>query len=99
VPVHRLLGGPVREKIPVYASPIPFLPTVDESAAWALSFVDSGFHAVKLKLGRGEPTDLAHAAAVVEALGELGVHWFEEPLPTDDVADSPRYAGRCGSRW
>ena len=25
-PVHRLLGGPVRAAVPVYASPIPFLP-------------------------------------------------------------------------
>ena len=111
-PVHRLLGGPVRDTIPVYASPIPFLPTVEESAARATAFLDDGFHAVKLKLGRGEATDLAHTTAVVEALGgraalhvdlncaydvqtairlghalrELGVRWFEEPLPTDDVA-------------
>lgn len=112
LPVHRLLGGPVRDSVPVYASPIPFLPTVEESVQRALSFLDDGFHAVKLKLGRGEDTDLAHATGVVEALSgrakllvdlncaydvktairlghaleELGVRWFEEPLPTDDVA-------------
>ena len=111
-PVHRLLGGPVRDAVPVYASPIPFLPTPEESAARAVSFVDGGFHAVKLKLGRGESTDLAHAEAVAGALSgraalhvdlncaydvqtairlghalrDLGVRWFEEPLPTDDVA-------------
>ncbi|WP_238015936.1 mandelate racemase/muconate lactonizing enzyme family protein [Dactylosporangium sp. AC04546] len=68
LPVHRLLGGPVRTSVPVYASPIPFLPTTAESAERALSFLDDGFHAVKLKLGRGEATDLAHAAAVAAAL-------------------------------
>jgi L-alanine-DL-glutamate epimerase-like enolase superfamily enzyme len=112
LPVHRLLGGPVRDRVPVYASPIPFLPTPDESAQRALSFLADGFTAVKLKLGRGEATDRAHAAAVVDALAgraalhvdlncaydvktairlgqaldELGVRWFEEPLATDDVA-------------
>ena len=58
-PVHRLLGGPVRTAVPVYASPIPFLPSTAQSVQRALSFVDDGFHAVKLKLGRGEATDLA----------------------------------------
>src|SRR3954452_21235527 len=68
-PVHRLLGGPVRTTVPVYASPIPFLPSTAESQERALSFVDAGFRAVKLKLGRGLDTDLAHAGAVAEALG------------------------------
>ncbi|MER7284094.1 mandelate racemase/muconate lactonizing enzyme family protein [Dactylosporangium sp. NPDC000244] len=75
LPVHRLLGGPVRDTVPVYASPIPFLPTTAESAERALSFVDAGFRAVKLKLGRGEATDLAHAEAVVDALaGRAALH-------------------------
>lgn len=74
-PVHRLLGGPVRTAVPVYASPIPFLPSTAESVQRALSFVDDGFHAVKLKLGRGEATDLAHAAAVAAALdGRAALH-------------------------
>ncbi|WP_433217693.1 mandelate racemase/muconate lactonizing enzyme family protein [Dactylosporangium sp. CS-047395] len=69
LPVHRLLGGPVRTTVPVYASPIPFLPSTVESAEHALSFVDAGFRAVKLKLGRSFDTDVAHAAAVAAALG------------------------------
>jgi D-arabinonate dehydratase/D-galactarolactone cycloisomerase len=67
-PVHRLLGGPVRTTVPVYASPIPFLPSLTESAERALSFVEQGFKAVKLKLGRGFETDMAHAGAVAAAL-------------------------------
>ncbi|WP_327005315.1 mandelate racemase/muconate lactonizing enzyme family protein [Dactylosporangium sp. NBC_01737] len=74
-PVHRLLGGPVRTTVPVYASPIPFLPSTAQSVQTALSFVDNGFHAVKLKLGRGETTDLAHATAVADALdGRAALH-------------------------
>lgn len=69
LPVHRLLGGPVRERVPCYASPIPFLPAVEESAARAREFVAAGFRGVKLKLGRGPATDLAHAAAVRAAVG------------------------------
>ena len=111
-PVHRLLGGPVRDTVPVYASPIPFMPSVAESVERAWAFLAEGFTAIKLKLGRGEQTDLAHAEAVADAcagraalhvdlncaydvktairlgraLEPLGVRWFEEPLPTDDVA-------------
>jgi D-arabinonate dehydratase/D-galactarolactone cycloisomerase len=74
-PVHRLLGGPVRTAVPVYASPIPFLAAVQQSAERALSFVDDGFHAVKLKLGRGFDTDIAHATAVATALdGRAALH-------------------------
>ncbi|GAA4245848.1 mandelate racemase/muconate lactonizing enzyme family protein [Dactylosporangium darangshiense] len=68
LPVHRLLGGPIRNTVPVYASPVPFLPHTEQSAERALSFLQDGFRAVKLKLGRGPETDLAHAAAVAEAL-------------------------------
>ncbi|MEV0566343.1 mandelate racemase/muconate lactonizing enzyme family protein [Dactylosporangium sp. NPDC050588] len=75
LPVHRLLGGPVRDTVPVYASPIPFLPDAAESAERAHAFLDQGFRAMKLKLGRGEATDLAHASAVVDALaGRAALH-------------------------
>lgn len=67
-PIHRLLGGPVRDNILCYASPIPFLADTQESAEKAREFVASGYRAVKLKLGRGVHTDVAHAAAVREAV-------------------------------
>lgn len=69
LPVHRLLGGPHRERVAVYASPVPMLPDPAESADYARGFVDAGFDAMKLKLGRGTATDVAHAAAVREAIG------------------------------
>jgi len=68
-PVWQLLGGAYRTAIPVYASPVPFLPEPAESAAHACAFVEEGFAAVKLKVGRGVAQDVAHLAAVREALG------------------------------
>lgn len=69
LPVHRLLGGPIREWIPCYASPVPFLPTPADSAARALSFVRQGFDRIKIKLGRGVEIDADHVRAVREAVG------------------------------
>jgi L-alanine-DL-glutamate epimerase-like enolase superfamily enzyme len=69
LPVHRLLGGPVRERIRCYASPVPFLDSPEESAAKAREFTGQGFGAIKLKLGRGIDVDLAHTAAVRDAIG------------------------------
>ena len=68
-PVYELLGGPHRTSIPVYASPIPMFETVAESAEAAMVFVNRGFRAMKLKLGRGLTIDLSHALGVREAIG------------------------------
>ncbi|GAA3129385.1 mandelate racemase/muconate lactonizing enzyme family protein [Kribbella aluminosa] len=70
LPIHRLLGGPHRELVPVYASPVPMCSDPDQSARMARNFVDQGFRALKLKLGRGRNTDLAHARAVRAAIGD-----------------------------
>lgn len=69
IPVHRLLGGPHRERIAAYASPVPMLTQPEESAEYAMKFVAEGFSAIKLKLGRGIATDLEHATAVRDAIG------------------------------
>ncbi|MFE6748242.1 mandelate racemase/muconate lactonizing enzyme family protein [Kitasatospora purpeofusca] len=69
VPVHRLLGGPVRETVDCYASPVALHADPEDSARQALGFVDDGFKALKVKIGRGERTDRAHLTAVREAVG------------------------------
>ncbi|MEU9856637.1 mandelate racemase/muconate lactonizing enzyme family protein [Streptomyces sp. NPDC047974] len=69
VPVHRLLGGPIREKIDCYASPVALHADPADSARQALGFVEQGFKAFKVKIGRGERTDRAHLTAVREAVG------------------------------
>ncbi|WP_326523053.1 mandelate racemase/muconate lactonizing enzyme family protein [Sphingomonas sp.] len=66
-PLAKMLGGGVAP-VPVYASPVPFLADPAASAAKALAFLDQGYVAVKLKIGRGVATDLAHVSAVRDAL-------------------------------
>ena len=70
LPVHRLMGGPVRASIPCYASPVPLHEDVAESAQHALDYVAQGFRAIKVKIGRGARTDRAHLTAVREAVGD-----------------------------
>jgi muconate cycloisomerase len=67
VPVHRLLGGRVRDAVPV-AWPLPW-GTVEETVEQAVAAVAQGFRTVKLKVGRPGRTDLDVVAAVREALG------------------------------
>lgn len=70
LPVHRILGGPHRPSVQVYASPVPICPDPTLSAQMGRALVERGFHAIKLKLGRGLDIDIAHAAAVRGAIGE-----------------------------
>ena len=67
-PLCALLGG-TPGPLPLYVSPVPFLPTVDASAKAAQAFVAQGYKAIKLKIGRGVATDLEHIAAVRAAIG------------------------------
>ena len=75
VPVYELLGGRMRERIPlawgIYQKP------PEEMAADAISGVAAGFHAIKLKVGRALDEDLAAIRAVADAVGP------ETPLRLD----------------
>lgn len=72
VPVHRLLGGPLRDEVQAYATglyrrksgdPLRYL------AEEAAGYVADGFKAVKLKVGFGVEEDAAVTRAVREAIG------------------------------
>ncbi|HWK34815.1 mandelate racemase/muconate lactonizing enzyme family protein [Sphingomonas sp.] len=63
----EMLSGRV-EPVPLYASPVPFLADPEESAAQALAFLDQGYTAVKLKVGRGVAIDVTHVRAIREAM-------------------------------
>ncbi len=68
VPVYRLLGGPYRVDLPTYASGVPGA-TIDDRVAAARGFIDAGYTAMKLSIGRGDiDSDLATATAVAEAI-------------------------------
>jgi L-alanine-DL-glutamate epimerase-like enolase superfamily enzyme len=68
--VARLMGGPIRERIDCYASPVPLHATPEESAEHARGFVDQGFRALKVKIGRGPRVDGQHLAAVRAEVGD-----------------------------
>lgn len=65
----NLLGGAMRARVACYASPIPYLPRPEQSAEKAREFLRAGFRAVKLKIGRGLATDIAHVEATRAAIG------------------------------
>ena len=65
----NLLGGAMRDTVDCYASPVPYMTTPDASAEKAREFIAAGFRALKLKIGRGITTDIAHAEAVRDAIG------------------------------
>jgi D-galactarolactone cycloisomerase len=68
LPLHQLLGGKNRDKVPVYATALyPEEPS--RVAARARGFADQGFHGVKIKVG----FDLAQDVRIVRAVRtELG---------------------------
>lgn len=112
VPLFRFLGAQ-RDEVPVYGSGrATHAMSTEELVAGALSYVEEGYPAVKLRVGAREPADdVARITAVRSAVGdavgimvdanerldlttaqwiaprltELGVCWFEEPLPARHV--------------
>lgn len=74
LPLYRLLGGPVRELVPLKFSVSGLAPeAAAEIAAWA---VDQGFRTLKVKVGIDPETDVARVRAVRQAIGpdvRLGV--------------------------
>lgn len=66
-PVYRLLGGKVRDRIPLSHSITFGAP--EEMAAFAAERVAEGFRTVKAKVGQGHDRDVAAIAAIREAIG------------------------------
>jgi D-galactarolactone cycloisomerase len=72
VPVHRLLGGPLRNEVQAYATGLYRRKSGDPPkylAEEAAGYVADGFKAVKLKVGFGVEEDAAATRAVREAIG------------------------------
>ncbi|BDZ41936.1 racemase [Paraoerskovia sediminicola] len=69
-PLWKLLGG-YDPKVPVYAGGIDLEFPLDELKAQADTFVEEGFRAIKMKVGRSDlREDVARVAAMREHLGE-----------------------------
>lgn len=78
-PVHKLLGGAYRDRIPCYVSGLP-RPTPEERLELAQTFVDRGFNAFKLSAGHGVNEDTVSAQSLRDGLGDdatilLDAHW------------------------
>lgn len=72
-PVSVLLGGQRRERVKVYATGLYFSDgdnLAGRLADEARGYVEQGFKAIKMKVGLGIQTDMAHIQAVREAIGD-----------------------------
>jgi len=68
-PLWRLLGGH-RQKVPAYAGGIDLCFTLDALREQTLGFIDRGFGAIKMKVGRERLSeDLERVAAIRELVG------------------------------
>jgi muconate cycloisomerase len=67
VPVYALLGGKVRDRVPLSYS-VPF-GEPDQMAGFAAERVRAGHRTIKVKIGNGHARDVAAVAAVREAIG------------------------------
>lgn len=69
VPVHRLLGGRFRERVPLSGGPIGLQSSPAAAAERAAGLTAAGFRTVKLKIGDPEGRDEETVRAVREAIG------------------------------
>jgi L-alanine-DL-glutamate epimerase-like enolase superfamily enzyme len=68
LPVHRLMLGCNRVKVPVYASSI-FWDSPHAMADVATDLVEGGFGSIKVKVGQGVETDMTCLEAIRDAVG------------------------------
>jgi muconate cycloisomerase len=100
-PVYALLGGRMRDRVPLAWGIYQKSP--DEMAADAVAGIQAGFHAIKLKVGRALDEDLAAVRAVAATVGD------DTPLRLDangawtSVAEAARaieaFAGVARIAW
>jgi len=94
-PIHRLLGGAYRDRIPVYASGVPSTlaapgePDHQRMLDAAASARERGFEGLKMAIGRDPDADVASVAAVRTFLGD-DVAIFADAAGNYDVATSIR---------
>ncbi|HEX6971135.1 MAG TPA: enolase C-terminal domain-like protein, partial [Limnochordia bacterium] len=85
LPVHRLLGGAVRRRVPLAWA--VGLGSTEEMVREAQQYVARGFRTIKLKIGRDPRQDLQNVAAVREAIGpEIALRVDANQGYTVDVA-------------
>ena len=68
-PVHKLIGGAVRNRIPLVAPHLGIMPA-PRLAEQAAAFLEQGYRAVNLRVGADLRQDIANLRAVRAAIGE-----------------------------
>jgi L-alanine-DL-glutamate epimerase-like enolase superfamily enzyme len=69
-PLYQILGG-YNRRIPAYGSGVDLNLSDEELVAQVEGFIDEGFHAVKIKVGRDEPKeDIRRVRLVRQAIGD-----------------------------
>ena len=68
VPVYELLGGAVKDPVPLYVSSVYWSPP-EEAAAQARTFVEQGFKAFKVKVGLDVRNDIESLHAIRDEVG------------------------------
>lgn len=68
-PLYKLLGGKVRDKVPVYATAL-YPEEVSKVVKRAHDFAEQGFHGVKIKVGFDLDQDIRIVRAVRQELGK-----------------------------
>ena len=73
-PIHKLIGGSYRSEVTPYATGLYFIDMdrlIEEAVEEALEFKDSGFTAIKMKIGLGDlKFDIKRVEAVRKAVGD-----------------------------
>jgi L-alanine-DL-glutamate epimerase-like enolase superfamily enzyme len=89
-PVHRLLGGAVRDSVDYFG----FVQgdTTAELAASAAGLAAAGYGVIYMKVGRGDEADLRNVGAVREAIGDCRLRL--DPNGAWSVPDAIRMIGR-----
>ena len=91
LPLHQLLGGRHRDRIPAYASGLP-RPTLEEKVDLAKSLVDRGYRAVKIAAVVSYDGVEREIAALREGLGPdvalmVDCHWIYTPAEAIALAE------------
>lgn len=68
IPLHRLIGGVLRDSIPVIEGVDIVEP--EEASARAVKYVEQGFQCIKIKIGLDPNGDIERVAEVRKAVGE-----------------------------